>query len=144
MNHILRGVNPGCGLPSNQDPKGTNATSLICVSLQLSVSRRETTQRKSNNISGADGFRVIVRWDIEYCNLVKYFPGIITWSTDHMEMCGCYFPNALCWAADRHWQNTIHSKWDLTAKAGSPDTIGYFHPKPSPENQHRAICCVNE
>lgn len=38
MNHILRGVNPGCWLPSNQDPKGTNATSLICASRRIYLS----------------------------------------------------------------------------------------------------------
>lgn len=65
-----------------------------------------------------------------------------------METCGCYFPFAASethyvLAEDGHCQNTITSKRDLTAKAGSPDTMGYLHPEDSPMYQHTAICCVN-
>lgn len=87
MNHILRGVNPGCGLPSNQDPKGTNATSEICVSLHLSFSNtfHPSTQRKSSSISWIQCISIAL------FSLVKYFPSNNLVTRSYGKICGCYF-----------------------------------------------------
>lgn len=131
MNHILWGVNPGCGLPSNQDPKGTNATSLICVSRHLSLSNTLYIPRIT--FPGLiDSVRLLrcncggQYWVIKLCK--KMFPSnnfILIRSYGSVWLIFSFHSQSatLCLAEDGHCRNTITGKWDLTALTGSSDTM---------------------
>lgn len=107
---------PGCQV--TRIPRGP-MLHLKSVSLHLSLSTtfHPSTYRKLSNISWIRRISISL-WQS------KYFPGhnLVTGSYGNV----CSQSDTLCLAGDGHCLNSITSKWDLTAKAGSPDTMGYF------------------
>lgn len=150
MNHILRGVNPGWGLPSNQDPEGTKATSLICASRRIylsPISFPPPLRGSGETFPGLIDSDVInatarIRW----YSLVKYFPSnnLVIRSYGNVRLLfSLYSLWVTFWLAEeRHCRNTITSKWDLTAKAGFSAHNGWLSSQSQPQvSTHCHMLC---